>query len=126
MAGEDTYARIAQHAPHDSDAAQFGEPSRVRPATYYGDGPFEPPSSDEEDELLEKPPGSPGAVGRLEEDAVLVVGSPRHQVCCCSLVGNGRRLRERAALGTFAVPAHMLGGARGACGVHWCAGGAVV
>ncbi|KAF7370927.1 hypothetical protein MSAN_00726600 [Mycena sanguinolenta] len=37
-------------------------PIQIRPPTYYGDGPFDPPSSDEEDEtLLEKrPPSSPG------------------------------------------------------------------
>ncbi|KAJ6485813.1 dipeptidyl aminopeptidase [Mycena sanguinolenta] len=37
-------------------------PIQIRPPTYYGDGPFDPPSSDEEDAtLLEKrPPSSPG------------------------------------------------------------------
>jgi hypothetical protein len=40
-------------------------PIQVRPPTYYGDGPFDVPSSDEEDEaLLEKPPGSPGIAER--------------------------------------------------------------
>ncbi|KAJ7746743.1 dipeptidyl aminopeptidase [Mycena maculata] len=41
-------------------------PIQVRPSTYYGDGPFEAPSSDEEDEtLLEKgPPASPGIAER--------------------------------------------------------------
>jgi hypothetical protein len=41
----------------------------VRPAAYYGDGPFDAPSSDEEDELLSKlalpaGPGSPGLAER--------------------------------------------------------------
>ncbi|KAJ7708699.1 dipeptidyl aminopeptidase [Mycena rosella] len=40
-------------------------PIQVRPPTYYGDGPFDAPSSDEEDELLEKgPPTSPGIAER--------------------------------------------------------------
>ncbi|KAJ7493362.1 dipeptidyl aminopeptidase [Mycena galericulata] len=41
-------------------------PIQVRPPIYYGEGPFEAPSSDEEDEtLLEKgPPGSPGIAER--------------------------------------------------------------
>ncbi|KAK7031462.1 dipeptidyl peptidase IV N-terminal region-domain-containing protein [Favolaschia claudopus] len=42
------------------------KPPQIRPATYYGDGPFDPPSSDEEDEaLLEKGlPPSPGVAER--------------------------------------------------------------
>ncbi|KAJ7460697.1 dipeptidyl aminopeptidase [Mycena latifolia] len=40
-------------------------PIQVRPPTYYGDGPFDVPSSDEEDEaLLEKGPNSPGIAER--------------------------------------------------------------
>ncbi|KAJ7777301.1 dipeptidyl aminopeptidase [Mycena metata] len=41
-------------------------PLHIRPQTYYGDGPFDPPSSDEEDEaLLEKRlPSSPGLAER--------------------------------------------------------------
>ncbi|KAJ6561203.1 dipeptidyl aminopeptidase [Mycena vulgaris] len=41
-------------------------PIQVRPPTYYGDGPFDVPSSDEEDEaLLEKgPPASPSTAER--------------------------------------------------------------
>lgn len=56
--------------------------SPQRPRTYYGDGAFDPPSSDEEeDALLEKDvPGSPGLAerGDLGEDnddrEMLVVG----------------------------------------------------
>jgi dipeptidyl aminopeptidase len=68
--------------PHDRDEAELEmededlpqmplknrplSPIDIRPPTYYGDGPFDAPSSDEEDEaLLEKgPPGSPGIAER--------------------------------------------------------------
>ncbi|KAJ7132184.1 dipeptidyl aminopeptidase [Mycena epipterygia] len=40
-------------------------PIQVRPPTYYGDGPFDAPSSDEDETLLEKvPPSSPGIAER--------------------------------------------------------------
>ncbi|KAJ7623581.1 dipeptidyl aminopeptidase [Roridomyces roridus] len=40
-------------------------PIQIRPQIYYGEGPFDAPSSDEEDELLEKgPPSSPGIAER--------------------------------------------------------------
>ncbi|KAJ6581126.1 dipeptidyl aminopeptidase [Mycena capillaripes] len=50
----------------EQDALLKNRPSPIRPPTYYGDGPFDPPSSDEEDErLLEKqPPSSPGIAER--------------------------------------------------------------
>ncbi|KAH9945746.1 dipeptidyl aminopeptidase [Amylocystis lapponica] len=56
-------------------------PAPTKPVTYYGEGPFDPPSSDEEgDELLEKSPTrSPGTAERggvgLHDDGGLVVGS---------------------------------------------------
>ncbi|KAJ7272564.1 dipeptidyl aminopeptidase [Mycena haematopus] len=41
-------------------------PIQIRPPTYYGDGPFDPPSSDEEEEtLLEKPPPSSPGIAEL-------------------------------------------------------------
>ncbi|KAJ7089745.1 dipeptidyl aminopeptidase [Mycena belliarum] len=40
------------------------DPIQVRPPTYYGDGPFDAPSSDEDEALLEKAPGSPGVAER--------------------------------------------------------------
>ena len=61
-----------------------------RPMTYYGDGPFDPPSSDEEaDELIEKAQAQSGTQGRpqvsFEEDGILRVG--QRKVCsfnlCC-------------------------------------------
>jgi dipeptidyl aminopeptidase B len=36
------------------------QPRIVRPATYYGDGPFDAPSSESEDDLLLEKPPSPG------------------------------------------------------------------
>lgn len=42
--------------PQDGeDLFSSGDPQHVKPEVYYGDGPFDPPSSDDEnDELLEK------------------------------------------------------------------------
>jgi dipeptidyl aminopeptidase len=61
------YERLPQDGGHDSGPSRT-EPSR--PSIYYGDGPFDPPSSDDEsDELLEKNGlRSPGNVerGRLD------------------------------------------------------------
>ncbi|KZT20995.1 hypothetical protein NEOLEDRAFT_1074339 [Neolentinus lepideus HHB14362 ss-1] len=73
------------------------------PTPYYGDGPFDPPSSDDEDEgLLEKSPKlsrSPGIAERgpddlYEEEGVLVVGGTKKRpsslrwlvICLVSLV----------------------------------------
>lgn len=58
-----------------------------KPITYYGEGPFDPPSSDEEmDDLLEKPLRHSDANGRagigLEEDGTLRVG--HQKVCSCA------------------------------------------
>ncbi|KZT07170.1 dipeptidyl aminopeptidase [Laetiporus sulphureus 93-53] len=62
------------------------EPITVKPTPYYGDGPFDPPSSpsvdEEADELLEKPhAASPDQSERsraeLQDDGQLVVGSRR-------------------------------------------------
>ncbi|PCH36456.1 dipeptidyl aminopeptidase [Wolfiporia cocos MD-104 SS10] len=55
----------------------------IKPHTYYGDGPFDPPSSDEEDEVLLEKQGrsSPDTTERdgdgfgMQEDGPLVVGA---------------------------------------------------
>ena len=50
-----------------------------KPETYYGDGPFDPPSSDDEaDELLEKTRERDGR--SIEEDGGLVLGGGQ-KVC---------------------------------------------
>ncbi|OCH89774.1 dipeptidyl aminopeptidase [Obba rivulosa] len=65
-----------QESPQRSQDHAY-EPSPVRPHTYYGEGPFDAPSSDEEDELLEKP-SSPDAAerngGALADEGPLRVG----------------------------------------------------
>lgn len=58
-----------------------------KPVTYYGEGPFDPPSSDEEaDELLEKSPVQDGSQANnnlgFEEDGLLRVG--QRKVCSLS------------------------------------------
>ncbi|KAJ7643291.1 dipeptidyl aminopeptidase [Mycena polygramma] len=65
------YEPLLQDHPEgelEQDALLKDRPSpiRIRPPTYYGDGPFDAPSSDEEDEtLLEKGlPSSPGVAER--------------------------------------------------------------
>jgi dipeptidyl aminopeptidase len=71
-----TYNRLVEHFDDDDDdivdqlpstslrttVPSHASPTPVRPEVYYGDGPFDPPSSDEEDEtLLDKDePSSPG------------------------------------------------------------------
>ena len=50
-----------------------------KPETYYGEGPFDPPSSDDEaDQLLEK--GEERSGRMIEEDGDLVIGK-RDKVC---------------------------------------------
>lgn len=50
------YERLPQEgegsgdAPYDERASTHSGP--VRPPTYYGEGPFDPPSSEDEDEML--------------------------------------------------------------------------
>ncbi|KAJ7156898.1 dipeptidyl aminopeptidase [Mycena crocata] len=52
---------------HDALLKDRPLPIHVRPPTYYGEGPFDAPSSDEDEALLEKghgPPASPGIAER--------------------------------------------------------------
>lgn len=56
----------------------------VRPPTYYGNGPFDPPSSDDEDDLTvyeKNVPLTPGAAERAEglswEGGLRVGGTPK-------------------------------------------------
>jgi dipeptidyl aminopeptidase len=79
------YERIPQESDHDAGPSRT---EQLHPSTYYGDGPFDAPSSDDEgDHLLEKNgPRSPGAVelGRLdiEEDegeGLVVVGTQKQR-----------------------------------------------
>jgi dipeptidyl aminopeptidase len=76
--GRSTYARLSQQA----DEIEESNPSSVtvvpRPQVYYGEGPFDPPSSDDEDVgLLEKTgPLSPGSAERGGNDTII-----RRKVC---------------------------------------------
>jgi dipeptidyl aminopeptidase len=58
-----TYEQLTQEAEEPDESLPV---SAVRPPVYYGDGPFDPPSSDEEDAgLLDKTePASPGSAER--------------------------------------------------------------
>jgi hypothetical protein len=50
---ESTYEQVSQEPDEANQPSSSTLP--VRPPTYYGEGPFDPPSSDDEDErLLEK------------------------------------------------------------------------
>lgn len=81
------YEPLAHDEPSQESSGTFQtnpyEPVSVRPHIYYGDGPFDAPSSDEEDELLEKPPASPDAAERngsaLADEGPLRLGGK--QVC---------------------------------------------
>lgn len=104
MSQTDDYARVT----HDEAHEEASDSRHIRPATYYGEGPFEPPSSDEEDELLEKiVPGSPGLAERagvgLEEDGGLVVGGPKHKVRWERL----KRCAQYSCLSAAHVPSAM-------------------
>ena len=69
-----------QAVPHgDADAQVDGHypPQPPRPATYYGEGEFDPPSSDDEEETFlekHKAEGPERDGDALEEDGELVVG----------------------------------------------------
>lgn len=57
-----------------SSGAAEGTAYPPKPETYYGEGPFDPPSSDDEaDELLEK--GGQRSGRAIEEEGTLVIGS---------------------------------------------------
>lgn len=54
-------------------------PQYIRPPTYYGEGEFDPPSSDEEESFLEKSKPRPtddteNVAGSLDDDGELIVG----------------------------------------------------
>ena len=80
-----TYEPLGQDAPDDDfrgESSSRPATSTVyppKPETYYGDGPFDPPSSDDESEvLLEK--GGPRSPGVIEEEGDLVVGNGSRKV----------------------------------------------
>lgn len=87
LAMPSTYDPLGQHPPDDDVDFPGQSSSRPptayppKPETYYGDGPFDPPSSDDEsDVLLEK--GGPRTPGIIEEEGDLVVGrSSSRKVC---------------------------------------------
>lgn len=78
-----TYERLALDGDDDTPPTYppTEDLTRQRPQVYYGDGPFDPPSSDDEDgALLEKNvPGSPRLAERGEG---LVIGGGRKVTCC--------------------------------------------
>lgn len=68
-----------QPLPHDGgDDVEHYPPQQPRPAMYYGEGEFDPPSSDDEEDsaFIEKGKGGEGERdgAALEEDGELVVG----------------------------------------------------
>ncbi|KAJ3558705.1 hypothetical protein NM688_g763 [Phlebia brevispora] len=73
-----------EHSPTDNPNDHY-PPSLVKPATYYGEGEFDPPSSDEEDDLLiEKRKHSASgdaahedAGDALNEDMELMIGGQK-------------------------------------------------
>ena len=80
-----TYEPLGQDAPDDDFRGESSSRPAVstvyppKPETYYGDGPFDPPSSDDESEvLLEK--GGPRSPGVIEEEGDLVVGNGSRKV----------------------------------------------
>lgn len=79
-----TYERIPleaeDHEPRESPNGHY-PPTLVKPTTYYGEGEFDPPSSDDEEEGLFLEKGKQNDVERegeagdaLNEDLELVVG----------------------------------------------------
>ena len=54
--------------PYNSDARSSD--SHIRPAVYYGEGPFDPPSSDDEEGHLLEAKDPPGLVGTGGEDPI--------------------------------------------------------
>lgn len=70
-----------QPLPHDGGDPEDSEhypPQQPRPAMYYGEGEFDPPSSDDEEDsaFIEKQKGGEGERdgAALEEDGELIVG----------------------------------------------------
>ena len=69
------------HSPTDNANGHY-PPTLVKPVTYYGEGEFDPPSSDDEEELLmeklkrnaSRDALQEGAGDALNEDVELVVG----------------------------------------------------
>ena len=73
-------------APRAYDALSQEEPDVIeRPTTYYGEGAFNPPDSDDEEEELIEKPRTPGAAEAARQgfesgDLGLYVGGPSQAV----------------------------------------------
>ena len=99
------YEPLGQEAPDDYFHAESS--SRVntafppKPETYYGEGPFDPPSSDDdESEVLLEKNGSRRGIGIFEEEGHLIVGSTKVRAlsCMCPVPANRPLFQETACL----------------------------
>lgn len=99
------YEPLGQEAPDDYFHAESS--SRVntafppKPETYYGEGPFDPPSSDDdESEVLLEKNGSRRGSGIFEEEGDLIIGSTkvRPLSCMCPVPANRPLFQETACL----------------------------
>jgi dipeptidyl aminopeptidase len=56
LSGDDGLSASPTHASQTTEMREtksaFVDPLITRPSVYYGDGPFDPPSSDDEDDLV--------------------------------------------------------------------------
>ncbi|EMD39367.1 hypothetical protein CERSUDRAFT_113004 [Gelatoporia subvermispora B] len=91
-------------------AQDFGD-AYVKPHTYYGEGPFDAPSSDEEDELLEKSPSSPQAAERngsalVEEGPLRIGGKQRPASVRILVIGLIALVGTAAVIGFLAAQSY--------------------
>ena len=74
------YEPLGQDAPddyfHAESYTRVNTAFPPKPETYYGEGPFDPPSSDDESEVLLEKNISRGS-GGFEEDGHLIIGSSK-------------------------------------------------
>ncbi|KZT68663.1 dipeptidyl aminopeptidase [Daedalea quercina L-15889] len=89
-----------------ADVDEHGYTS-VKPPAYYGEGPFDPPSSDDEDETFEKPSRSPRVSQRGAsdlEDGGIVLGSRKHSSSTrCLVIALTSLLAVAVVIGIFAA-----------------------
>lgn len=80
-------------SPTDNSNGHY-PPTMVKPVTYYGEGEFDPPSSDEEEELLmeklkvnSSSDALEGPGDALNEDVELVIGGHKVPYACATCIG---------------------------------------
>ncbi|KAI0685597.1 dipeptidyl aminopeptidase [Cytidiella melzeri] len=109
MSSSAQYEPLPRDVYEDTELADSYPPSQPRPAIYYGEGEFDPPSSDDEEDLFlekRKVDDTERDGDLLEQDGELIVGSKNHRrpsSLRCLILSLAALVTMAAVIGIFAA-----------------------